>query len=164
MFWSAAANRKLRPTWRWSKSLSICVQIMSRIQNLQKQPSKYSVCCKLQGPNYIFSTDFIELLEHISFLCEACIGDTTLAMRSMRLVSKEASRVALLALTSYHVTLEGGIMDTHVNRASLLQNTYLKTLSVTLHMSGEHGRLVGIAVQPSGFFMTSFHNVSDQRL
>lgn len=84
------------------------------------------------------ATDLVSLLEHVPILLNACLcGYNTIPdLRNMRLVSKEAGRVALLALTSYTLKLEGDAKDTNISGVRLLQHTRLKHLSVHLHLSG----------------------------
>lgn len=77
-------------------------------------------------------------MEHVPPLLDACLLDKVEAVRSMRLVKKEASRVALLALKSYNLKLEGSAKDTNVSGARLLQHTHLQHLSVRLHLTGGH--------------------------
>lgn len=60
-------------------------------------------------------------------------------LTTMRLVNKEASRVALLALRYYTLTLSEGRHggDTKGNVARLLSQTLLRELTVILHLSGQ---------------------------
>lgn len=81
--------------------------------------------------------DLALLLEHVPPLLEACICNEAASLRKLRLVNKEWSRVALLGLRSYTVTLKGGPADTNINGASLLQQTKLQSLEVHLLLSGK---------------------------
>lgn len=80
--------------------------------------------------------DLVGLLGSVTALLDACICDKVAAIRIMRLVNKEASQVALLALKSYTLRLRGTEDSIKVNGASLLQQTHLKKLRVRLVLSG----------------------------
>lgn len=82
--------------------------------------------------------DLVALLEHVPPLLDACLLDNVAAVRRMRLVKKEASRVALLALKSYTLKLKGSAKDTNVGGARLLQHAHLQHLTVQLHLTGGH--------------------------
>lgn len=79
---------------------------------------------------------FASLLEQAPPLLDACISGDIAALREVRLVSKEASRVALLGLKSYTLNLKGAATDTNVGGARLLRSTRLMKLSVFLRLSG----------------------------
>lgn len=83
-----------------------------------------------------FPVDLVALCQHAPPLLKACIEDDLAALRALRLVNKECSRVALLGLTSYTLTLKGDAEDTNVGGASLLQQTRLEDLEVDLVLSG----------------------------
>lgn len=68
---------------------------------------------------------------------QGCIGDDTYSMRSLRLVSKSISPLALLALRKYTLTLKGDDKDTNVSGASLLQQAKLSDLIVHLRLTGK---------------------------
>lgn len=83
--------------------------------------------------------DLIALLAHVPPLLEACTSDQTPAVRTLRLVCKEASRTALLGLRSYKLRLlnnSAKIMDTNVNGARLLRTVQLHSLQVSLTLTG----------------------------
>lgn len=80
--------------------------------------------------------DFAALLEQAPALIEACIADNIPALRNLRLVSKEASRVALLGLRSYTLSLRGQITDSNIDGAPLLQQTRLSHLNVQVYVVG----------------------------
>lgn len=84
--------------------------------------------------------DLAELLEHVPPLLNACICDDILAMRRLRLVGKDCSRIALLALRSYTLTLKGGVRDTNIKGTVLLRQANLKNLTVCLDVSGGYLR------------------------
>lgn len=88
--------------------------------------------------------DLAVLLEHVPPLLEACICNQAASLRLLRLVNKEWSRVVLLGLRSYTVTLKGEPADTNVNGASLLQQTKLQSLEVHLLLSGRCPGLDGL--------------------
>lgn len=85
----------------------------------------------------IRNMDLIELLQSVPQLLDACVQGKTAVLRNLRLISKEASKVALLALRSFTLTLKGGAKDTDVNGAGVLSHTCLKNLSVHLAESGD---------------------------
>lgn len=87
-----------------------------------------------------------ELLEQVPPLLEACIDDNVEALRTLRFVSKEASRVAMLALKTYTLTLKGDAKDTNLCGARLLRTARLATLTVHLRISGKQcqGQMVEI--------------------
>lgn len=89
------------------------------------------------------TTRFVEALQEVPPLLSACLrDDETPSLRKLRLVSKDASRVALLGLSSYTLTLNGAAGDTNVSGgARLLKPTRLKHLSVHLCLKGELLRL-----------------------
>lgn len=70
---------------------------------------------------------------------QGCIDDDTASMRSLRLVSKSLSPLALLALRKYTLTLKGDDTDTNVSGASLLQQAKLSELIVHLRLTGRCG-------------------------
>lgn len=72
----------------------------------------------------------------VPHLLDACVHNGATAVRTLRLVNKDLSVVALQALRSYTLTLEGGGMDTNVEGASLLQKTQLQRLNIKLLLSG----------------------------
>lgn len=80
--------------------------------------------------------DFIDVLENAAPLLEACICDNIPALRQMRLVCKKASEVSLLALKSYPLRLTGRNCDTNVNGAGLLRTTRLKSLQISMRLTG----------------------------
>lgn len=77
------------------------------------------------------------LFERVPHLLDACVEDETAAVRTLRLVSKQASQVALRALRSYTLKLEGKASDTNVNGSRLLRGTHLTSLSLQLGLSGQ---------------------------
>lgn len=79
---------------------------------------------------------FEEVLEQVPRLLDACVGEDISALRRLRLVSKEASRVALLAIQTYTLTLKGTRTDTNIGGAGMLQATRLRELTVRLHLTG----------------------------
>lgn len=97
------------------------------------------LCCiyEVQRMDPNPAMDFVELLQHVPELREACIGDDPIQIRTMRLVSKEASRIALSGLRSYNVEFLDTIKDTNVNGFKLMKHTCLQTLTVSLVVSGK---------------------------
>lgn len=81
--------------------------------------------------------DLAALWEHVPHLLEVCVCDNIPALRDLRLVSKEASRVALLGLRSFTLMLRGIDGYKTVSGAALLRGTQLWNLDVDLLMSGE---------------------------
>lgn len=81
--------------------------------------------------------DLIALMRKVPRLRTACVPDEITAVRILRLVNKEASRVALLSLRSYTLNLQGLASDSNISGASLLQQTHLDMLTVNLTLSGE---------------------------
>lgn len=80
---------------------------------------------------------FTAVLQRVPHLLHACVADYIPALRVLRLVSKEASQVALLALRSYTLTLKGKAKDTNVGGVRLLRHTSLSNLSVCLRSTGK---------------------------
>lgn len=81
--------------------------------------------------------DIGTLWEQVPPLLDACVCDDTAALSTLRLVSKEASQVALVALRSYTLVLkEGNNGCRSVSGANLLQHTRLQTLNVHLLLTG----------------------------
>lgn len=94
--------------------------------------------------------DLISLLEHVPPLLHACAhqhpsGGLMFSkydmphVRNLRLVSKEASRIAPLALRGYTLTLRGDAWrkDTHDKAVTVLKLTKLGSLEVDLSLSGK---------------------------
>lgn len=79
------------------------------------------------------------LLQRVPPLLEACVCDKISVLRTLRLVSKESSHVALLGLRTYTLTLMGSTQDINMNGAVLLRTTRLDTLRVRLVLSGTVG-------------------------
>lgn len=77
--------------------------------------------------------DLVGLLAHVPPLIEACVFDDTPALSRLRLVSKDASRVALLRLRSYTVNL-GNVHSLQMRMIRLMQ---LQALKVSLSLSGK---------------------------
>lgn len=80
--------------------------------------------------------DLVGHMAQVPPLLEACVSKDIAALRSVRLVNKEASHVALLGLRTYTLTLKGDVQDTNVIGTSLLQRTTLEVLQVHLRLSG----------------------------
>lgn len=80
--------------------------------------------------------DLAGLMERVPPLLDACVSEKIDALQNLRLVSKDASRVALLDLRSYTLTLKGFEGYKNVSGASMLQHTHLQNLSVHLLLSG----------------------------
>lgn len=80
--------------------------------------------------------DLVALWEQVPPLLDACLNDDQAVLRELRLVNKDASRVALLGLRSYSVRLHGTATDTNISGSSLLRDTKLQTLKVDLRISG----------------------------
>lgn len=83
------------------------------------------------------------LLGHVPALLEVCTAckyneKTGVHLRVLRLVNKEMSRVALLAMKSFTLILKGQAQDTVVDSASLLGHTRLTALGVHLRLSGAY--------------------------
>lgn len=93
----------------------------------------------------IMEVTFASILHQVPSLLEACIAQEVSALRRLRLVSKEISRVALQGLTSYTVSLKGVANDTNVGGSRLLQQTCLRELTVYLQLTGGH--MMGIRRQ-----------------
>lgn len=89
--------------------------------------------------------DLVALWEHVPLLLAECTCDDIPVVRNLRLVNKDASRVALLGLRSYTLTLSGP--DCSIIGAGVLQKTRLQNLSVRLVISGE--LLLGDKTQPA---------------
>lgn len=96
--------------------------------------------------------DLMTLFRRVPPLLQACIWqgkpfsnrEEASGLRALRLVCKEASGVALLALRSFTLTLMGparcpwtSSSDTIISGAKLLKETQLKHLKVCLLISGE---------------------------
>lgn len=62
--------------------------------------------------------------------------DYTCILKSLRLVSKEISQLALLGVKLFEVTLRGEDRDTDVGGAGLLQQTKLSKLTLNLQLNG----------------------------
>lgn len=68
------------------------------------------------------------------------VGDYTASYRHLRLVSKEMhSRLAMRGLRVFTLTLKGDNKDTNIGRASLLQQSNLRELTVHLEWTGPLG-------------------------
>lgn len=73
-------------------------------------------------------------------LLAACLCGEVSTLSTLRLVNKEASRVALLGLRSYTLTLMGSAAnDTNVGGARLLRHTRLQMLRIHMRLSGNKG-------------------------
>lgn len=83
--------------------------------------------------------DLVGLWERVPSLLDLCMDDEQSQLTALRLVSKEASRVALLALRYYTLTLSEERQGGHVNGsvARLLRQTHLQELTVILPLSGQ---------------------------
>lgn len=84
--------------------------------------------------------NLVEVLEIVPMLLHMCDLSSYDVVRLMRLVNKEASRVALLALNTYSLCLQGDSTDTNVSGSSLLRQADLHFLDVHLTLSGETQR------------------------
>lgn len=80
--------------------------------------------------------NFVTLLGQSSPLRQACVQDNESVLCDLRLVSKDASRFALLALNTYTLRLKGDTQDINVGGARLLRQTKLRDLNVHLLLSG----------------------------
>lgn len=82
--------------------------------------------------------ELIALLECVPPLLDACVvgDDDNHTLQRLRLVSKDASRVALLGLKTYSLELRGCPGDTNVSGSNLLRGAKLQTLEVDLSLSG----------------------------
>lgn len=84
--------------------------------------------------------DLVTLLEHVPALLAHCVWfDDYAGRRCLRLVSKEASRVAMLGIFDYRIELIGEGGHKRVCVARLLRPTRLRCLSVRLLLSGRDG-------------------------
>lgn len=88
-------------------------------------------------------TDLLSLLQCIPPLLHACVDGSHPASKTaranfsaFRLVSKEANRVALAAITSYTLTFLGKPTDTCADIARLLRQAKLQSLHVILRSTG----------------------------
>lgn len=105
------------------------------------------------GPTFM---DLAALWEHVPHLLDVCVCDNIPVMRNLRLIRKEASKeasVALLGLRSFTLMLKGIDGYQTVSGASLLRSTQLRKLDVHLLMSG-----VGSNCMTSGHTFTRFTN------
>lgn len=73
-------------------------------------------------------TNLVSLCERFLPLLEECVAEDLPTLRALRLVDKRASRVALLGLRSFTLTLQGTSKDTNVSGSCLLQHTRLQQL------------------------------------
>lgn len=109
----------------------------------------------------VTSVDLVELWSRVPALLEACTsGDGPVgpcdfmddenpvafgALRTLRLVNRQASRTALLGLKSYSLILctrrSIDRMNTQVNAARLLQTANLKTLQICFDLTGKCSQL-----------------------
>lgn len=92
--------------------------------------------------------DLVMLWEGVPALLEACVHangpDEPLTIRNFRLISKESSRIALTAVTSYCLNLMGRLgEDTNISGARLLRQTRLNTLIVNVSLNGEQWVWIG---------------------
>lgn len=78
---------------------------------------------------------FFPLLETLGYT-----DDYSASLRSLRLVCKEFSKIALVGLRRYKLKLEGDNGDTDVSRASFLQQARLLELNADLRITREFGR------------------------
>lgn len=84
------------------------------------------------------NTDLLAVMQAVPPLLSACVGEKgDSEWKALRLVSKEASRVAMLAYVTHSLSLQGYANDTQISRAQLLRTTCLKTLHVTLCLTGK---------------------------
>lgn len=120
---------------------------------LPRQPGAQLHAVTVEAPPACCTTPgLVDLLELVPALLEACtqgpvidpymhgpnIKTSMPAIRRLRLVSKDASRVALNAVRAFKLTLMGGVGDTYlgVGGVRLLQQTKLDTLTVRILSSG----------------------------
>lgn len=107
---------------------------MALILNLSVNPSQ--ALADMPDMNPSTGIDLVSVLSRCSYLLRACLGDDLAAVRCLRLVNREARRVALLGLRNYTLTLKGEGGDTNVSGATLLQQTKLTQLTVYLRLTG----------------------------
>lgn len=81
--------------------------------------------------------DLVALLEHVPDLREACTSGDDATLKTLRLVSKETGRVALMALKSFKLYLKGRSNDSNVSVARLLRHACLVDLTVLLTLTSE---------------------------
>lgn len=97
--------------------------------------------------------DFVTLLGQSSPLRQACVQDNESVLCDLRLVSKDASRFALLALNTYTLRLKGDSQGTNVGGARLLRQIQLRDVNVHLLLSGGWlWILCGVRQNRSGLF------------
>lgn len=82
------------------------------------------------------TVDFVDYLEKVPLLLEACVGDDTSALSCLRLLSRNASRVVMLGLKSCTLTLRGRGTDTDIKGAHILRHAHLHDLHLRLGISG----------------------------
>lgn len=80
--------------------------------------------------------DLVALWGKVPPLLDACLDSASAAVRTLRLVNKEASKVALFALRSYTLTLTKCKEYNPLWIARLLTVTKLQELRVLLHSTG----------------------------
>lgn len=120
---------------------------------LPRQPGAQLHAVTVEAPPACCTTPgLVDLLELVPALLEACtqgpvidpyihgpkIKTSTPAIRRLRLVSKDASRVALNAVRAFTLTLMGAVSSTDLGGGGvkLLQHIKLDTLTVRILSSG----------------------------
>ncbi|MEW5309956.1 MAG: hypothetical protein WDW38_001796 [Sanguina aurantia] len=106
-------------------------------------PSLWSQTC-LESSGMVLSsdTDLMTLMQCIPPLLRACVNNSCVAyegertdFKAFRLVSKEASRLALTAITTCRLSLTGQASDTSMDIVGLLCEAQLETLHVKLRLT-----------------------------
>lgn len=88
--------------------------------------------------------DLLALFRHVPHLLDACVCDHIPALRSLRLISKEAGQAVMPALKSYSLTFSGPAwhsnslitQHTDLRGVKVLQGARLQNLDVLLCLSG----------------------------
>lgn len=91
------------------------------------------------------SIDLVAILGQVPPLLEQCVLDEVKTLRALRLVNKDASRIALHGLKSFHLSLKGADKESSVSCARMLSHAQLTQLSVSMTLSGWQLHLLSFA-------------------
>lgn len=80
--------------------------------------------------------DLVTLLGSVPPLLEHCETYKNRSLRALRLVSKEACRVALLCLRSFDLNINGAEHESHVIAARILHPVHLAELTIRMSLTG----------------------------
>lgn len=126
------------------------------LMNPPPVPSLRSQTCSASAEMVLSSdTDLITLMQCVPPLLHACVNNSCVAyegartdFKAFRLVSKEARRLALTAITTCTLSLTGQASDTSMDIVGLLCEAKLETLHVNLLLTGECcSKIMSIAEQ-----------------